>query len=67
MIIAHRLSTIAEVDTIVGIRGGKVVETGSPAELAKRKGGIYAELLRLQTMPLNEARKAELKRFDMAA
>lgn len=66
MIIAHRLSTISGVDTIVGIKGGKVVETGSPAELAKRKDGIYAELLTLQTMPTTEARKAKMKQFDMA-
>ena len=66
MIIAHRLSTIAAVDTVVGIRGGKVVEIGSPEHLAKRKDGIYAELLRLQTMPVTEKRKAELRKFDMA-
>ncbi len=66
MIIAHRLSTISGVDTIVGLKGGKVVETGSPAELAKRKDGIYAELLKLQTISSTEAGKAKLKKFDMA-
>lgn len=65
MIIAHRLSTIANVDTIVGIRKGRVIEVGSPAELAKGKG-IYAELLALQSVSKTEKGKAELKKFDMA-
>lgn len=66
MIIAHRLSTIANVDTIVGIKGGRVVEAGSPAELANRKGGIYAELLELQTISKTKEGKAKLKKFDIA-
>lgn len=65
MIIAHRLSTIANVDTIVGIKGGRVVEAGSPAELANRKGGIYAELLELQTISKTKEGKAKLKKLDM--
>lgn len=65
LIIAHRLSTIAGVDQVVGIRGGKVVEIGSPAELAKNDG-IYAELLKLQTMPSSRATKAKLKKFELA-
>lgn len=48
MIIAHRLSTIAQVDTIIAIKGGRIVEIGSPVELATA-GGVYAELLKLQT------------------
>lgn len=46
LIIAHRLSTIADVDTIFTLEKGKVVESGSPLELA-RSGGIYAQLLKL--------------------
>jgi ATP-binding cassette subfamily B protein len=65
MIIAHRLSTISGVDTIVGIRGGKVIETGTPAELARQKG-IYAELLKLQTLSQTEEGKAKLKKYDLA-
>lgn len=65
MIIAHRLSTIAGVDTVVGIKGGKVVEIGSPAELAKRKTGIYKELLELQTIAKTKEGKAKLKKLDM--
>jgi ATP-binding cassette subfamily B protein len=65
LIIAHRLSTIANVDTVVGIKGGKVIEIGSPAELAKAKG-IYAELLKLQGLAKTEEGKAKLKKYDMA-
>lgn len=66
MIIAHRLSTISNVDTIVGLRGGKVTEVGTPAELATKRGGLYAELLKLQTISTTKAGKAQLKKFDMA-
>ena len=65
LIIAHRLSTIANVDTVVGIKGGKVIEIGSPSELAKAKG-IYAELLKLQGLAKTEEGKAKLKKYDMA-
>ena len=55
----------AGVDMVVGIRGGKIAEMGTPAELAKGDG-IYAELLRLQTMPATKATKEKLKKFDLA-
>jgi ATP-binding cassette, subfamily B, bacterial len=64
IIIAHRLSTIQNVDMIVGLSDGQVVECGSPAELAKRPGGIYAELLELQNP--TKANKARLKKYDIA-
>ena len=44
LIIAHRLSTIQNCDRIVVLHEGRVVEQGSPAELAAA-GGRYAELL----------------------
>ncbi|MDQ5944413.1 MAG: ATP-binding cassette, subfamily bacterial, partial [Patescibacteria group bacterium] len=66
IIIAHRLSTIAHVDMIVGLRGGKIAEQGSPEELAHKKGGIYAELLELQTASATVAKK-KLQKFDIAA
>ncbi len=63
LIIAHRLSTIQNVDVIVGIRQGAVVEVGSPAALADGDG-IYAELLALQAS--TTANKAKLKGYDIA-
>ena len=64
IIIAHRLSTIASVDKIIGLRNGKVIEEGSPAELAKGNG-IYAELLELQNP--TDQNKAKLKTYDINA
>jgi ATP-binding cassette subfamily B multidrug efflux pump len=41
--IAHRLSTIAEMDRLVVLDQGEIVETGTHDELI-RSGGIYADL-----------------------
>jgi subfamily B ATP-binding cassette protein MsbA len=47
LIIAHRLSTVENADRIVVLREGKVVETGTHAELIKR-GGYYSALHQMQ-------------------
>jgi len=47
MIIAHRLSTVSNADKIVVLENGLVVETGTQAELLKRKGR-YSDLWSLQ-------------------
>ena len=46
--IAHRLSTLREMDRIVVMHKGKIIEEGKPAELLKKKGK-YAHLWELQT------------------
>lgn len=46
-IIAHRLSTIENVDLIVVMDQGKIIEQGSHSELIS-KNGIYTELHKLQ-------------------
>jgi ATP-binding cassette subfamily B protein len=47
IIIAHRFSTIQNVDKIIVIDGGRIVDAGNPKELSKKKG-VYSELLHYQ-------------------
>lgn len=48
LVIAHRLSTIERADCILVLDQGRVVETGTHAELL-RAGGYYANLSQMQT------------------
>ena len=49
IIIAHRLSTIRNVDRILVLKRGQLVESGSHEELLQQ-GGLYASLYRLQML-----------------
>ncbi|MBO6550879.1 MAG: ABC transporter ATP-binding protein [Rhizobiales bacterium] len=42
--IAHRLSTIAEMDRLIIMDQGKIIEDGSHDELIKKDNGVYAKL-----------------------
>ncbi|RLA42301.1 MAG: lipid ABC transporter permease/ATP-binding protein, partial [Gammaproteobacteria bacterium] len=46
-VIAHRLSTVEKADKILVLEEGKIVETGSHAQLLEA-GGRYAQLYRQQ-------------------
>ncbi len=41
IVIAHRLSTVANLDRIVVLEDGKIIEEGSHKELLKKKGSYY--------------------------
>ena len=47
LVIAHRLATVQQANRIVVMDQGRIVETGSHAELV-RQDGLYAHLARLQ-------------------
>lgn len=60
IIIAHRLSTIQNVDKIMVVDGGKIVDSGSPKELSTRDG-VYKTLLQYQV----EGDKKLLANFEL--
>lgn len=47
IIIAHRFSTIQNVDKVIVIHEGQIVDMGSPKDLAERSG-VYKDLLQYQ-------------------
>lgn len=48
--VAHRLSTLKNMDRIIYLEGGKVVEFGTFDELAHKKGGKFAKLWKMQQL-----------------
>ena len=53
LVIAHRLHTIADVDTVIVLDGGRVVEQGPPAEL-RESGGLFSRLWEAHEFALRE-------------
>lgn len=47
IIIAHRLSTIADVDRLIALERGLIVEEGKPSELLKEKGSYFSRVYNL--------------------
>ncbi len=60
LIIAHRFSTIQNADQILVLDHGDIVDTGTPAQLAK-KPGLYSELLGYQVA----GNKKLLQKYDL--
>ena len=60
IIIAHRFSTIRNVNKIIVIEQGKIVDAGNPQELSAREG-IYKDLLNYQI----EGNKKLLEQFEI--
>ncbi|MEO0764656.1 MAG: multidrug ABC transporter ATP-binding protein, partial [Pseudomonadota bacterium] len=56
--IAHRLSTIAEMDRILVLDGGKIVEDG-PHDALLAQGGLYSEFWARQSGGFIGAEAAE--------
>jgi subfamily B ATP-binding cassette protein MsbA len=54
LVIAHRLSTVEKADRIVVLEAGRLIETGTHAQLLGRNGR-YARLYRLQFAPEADA------------
>ena len=48
--VAHRLSTLKNMDRIIYLEQGKVAESGTFSELAKKKNGKFAKLWKLQQL-----------------
>jgi ATP-binding cassette subfamily C protein CydCD len=57
IVIAHRLSTVRHADLLVVLERGRLVETGSHAELVARNG-LYARLIRRQLAGAREPLRA---------
>lgn len=49
LIVAHRLSTVRQVDQILVLRDGQLVESGTHDELVRHPNGLYAHFHQLQT------------------
>lgn len=58
IMIAHRLSTLRDADSLIAIENGKLMESGTAAELMEQKG-VYYKLYNLQAEALKNVGIAE--------
>jgi subfamily B ATP-binding cassette protein HlyB/CyaB len=49
IIIAHRLAAVRRCNRIIGMKDGRIVESGTHEELLATEGGLYAHLWHLQS------------------
>ena len=49
LVIAHRLSTLRNMDKIIVLKHGQIVEVGSHKQLIRKKDGVYKKLWSMQT------------------
>jgi ATP-binding cassette subfamily B protein len=55
IVIAHRLSTIMQMDRIIVLDGGKIIEEGKHEELVKAQSGTYQKLWHIHAGGFAEA------------
>jgi len=49
LVVAHRLSTLRQMDRIIVLNRGKIMESGTHAQLLRNKDGIYYKLWMIQS------------------
>ncbi|WP_242130345.1 type I secretion system permease/ATPase [Sphingobium sp. Sx8-8] len=53
IIIAHRMAAVRDCDRIIALQAGRIVEDGSPVDLASNVGGLYHQMLQIQSGTVN--------------
>lgn len=66
VVVTHRLATVKDADLIYVLDGGRLVETGTFAELMEA-GGVFARSKRLQDLEVRDAGTAQVRVEDDAA
>ncbi|MDF5757703.1 NHLP bacteriocin export ABC transporter permease/ATPase subunit [Spongiactinospora sp. TRM90649] len=50
VVVAHRLSTVIRADRVIVMSGGRIVQSGTPAELMAQRDGLFYRLARSQAV-----------------